>query len=78
VLLAPITLLSGTAPFAPNVPSKVLSGTENTATTVPQDNIGTSPSKNVWHVQLVKFTIQSRISAYVLLKRLSCLQMEVA
>lgn len=41
VLLVQITLLSGMAPFAPNVPFKAQSGMENTAITVLQDNIGT-------------------------------------
>jgi hypothetical protein len=46
VSAVPTTLLFGMARFAPNAPFKVPSGMENTATTVPLNNIGMLQFKN--------------------------------
>lgn len=74
----PTKLLSGTAPFAQNVPFKVLFGTESIATIAHQDNIGTSHSPNAYHARKAKFTTQLKTFASVLLKHHLCLQMELA
>ena len=69
-----IQLHFGMARFVANVPFKLQFGMENIATIVLQGVIGTKLCLNASHAQQVRYTVQSRIFACVLLKLLLCWQ----